>query len=332
LKYDISLSAPSSSCLDYVFKLHTNQKKIDTIVSENLDRAHNRQKSQYDKYVKINNQFQPGDLALVVNTRKRVGHSKAFEPKFYGPFRIVKAVGEVNYEITTLDGSQKEVIHFNRLKKYFARPSGVQQATLRQKEKKKRTSPDFINENVINEAIFSRLLAHRRLTKEAENSEDGLGATAGVVAPGSSAGDTDVVHVPVSIDAPTTSLVSDRVIARESGHSDSAGSEYGSPDSSIPIDGNSDKSPSATGKPAVARVNSCVSTTNILEDDDAIIMNSEDEGEGHIKAGGIERGEIEIGLSKLKNVELQAMLKERDLKISGNKATLVKRLYEAMKC
>jgi hypothetical protein len=92
----------------------------------------------------------------VINTRKHVGHSKAFEPKYYGSFRVVRAVNEVDFEITTLDKSKSEVVHFNRLKRYILRENDKR--TSASKTALKTPTPSFIKENTIFAAMLVNML------------------------------------------------------------------------------------------------------------------------------------------------------------------------------
>ena len=54
------------------------------------------------------------------NCRRRVGASKAFEPKFVGPYKIVKVLGDLNYLLESPNLPQ-EIVHYNRLSRFYDR-------------------------------------------------------------------------------------------------------------------------------------------------------------------------------------------------------------------
>jgi hypothetical protein len=54
------------------------------------------------------------------NFRARPGHSKAFEPKFLGPYVITHTQNEYNY-VLEANGKKKQLVHYNRLSHYHVR-------------------------------------------------------------------------------------------------------------------------------------------------------------------------------------------------------------------
>ncbi|XP_068209164.1 uncharacterized protein [Palaemon carinicauda] len=81
---------------------------------ENLASAQGKMKAKYDKKCKVRS-FEPGDLVLVLGT----GLGNFLEPRFEGPWRILRKLSEVNYEIEAPSTRRKcRVFHINRLKSY----------------------------------------------------------------------------------------------------------------------------------------------------------------------------------------------------------------------
>ncbi|CAF1007284.1 unnamed protein product [Brachionus calyciflorus] len=56
------------------------------------------QKRQDDSKVKDQIKFDKGDLVILVNTGKRQGQVRNFEPKFISPYKILEQVTEVNFK------------------------------------------------------------------------------------------------------------------------------------------------------------------------------------------------------------------------------------------
>jgi hypothetical protein len=69
--------------------------------------------------------FHPGDLVWVWFPARRVGLAEKLLRKYFGPYKIVRQTGPVNYEVSTL-GSQsvkekKDIVHVSRLKLHIRR-------------------------------------------------------------------------------------------------------------------------------------------------------------------------------------------------------------------
>ncbi|XP_068209146.1 uncharacterized protein [Palaemon carinicauda] len=81
---------------------------------ENLASAQGKMKAKYDKKCKVRS-FEPGDLVLVLGT----GLGDFLEPRFEGPWRVLRKLSEANYEIEAPGTRRKcRVFHINRLKSY----------------------------------------------------------------------------------------------------------------------------------------------------------------------------------------------------------------------
>jgi hypothetical protein len=119
------------SLVDLVFRESRAPKAKDWIIEsqeilkllkENLQTAQNRQKISADKH-RIERNFEVGDLVFfrlqpyIQSSLKKSGAEK-LKPRFYGPYRIVRRVGEVAYELGLPEGSKiHNVFHVSCLKK-----------------------------------------------------------------------------------------------------------------------------------------------------------------------------------------------------------------------
>jgi hypothetical protein len=92
------------------------------VLKENLQMAHNQKKVSVDRH-KIEHSFKVGDLVFLrLQPYKKSSLKKSGEenlnPRFYGPYRIIRRVGKVSYELELPDGSQiHNVFHVSCLKK-----------------------------------------------------------------------------------------------------------------------------------------------------------------------------------------------------------------------
>jgi hypothetical protein len=91
-------------------------------MKENLQAAQNQQKIYADKQ-RIEHNFEVGDLVFLrlqpykQSSLKR-SEAEKLKPKFYGPYKVIRRVGEVAYELELLKGSKiHNVFHVSCLKK-----------------------------------------------------------------------------------------------------------------------------------------------------------------------------------------------------------------------
>jgi len=108
---------PSSTKLKdvsyFVKALRLNADYLSSLINENTKTAQASQKKSYDRFVKDRANFIVGDIVKIKNHVVRPGKSKAFEPKFLGPFKITEICGDLNYRLSRHGTSQ--VVHYNRM-------------------------------------------------------------------------------------------------------------------------------------------------------------------------------------------------------------------------
>ncbi|CAF1030452.1 unnamed protein product [Brachionus calyciflorus] len=115
---------PSSQ--DRRLEIETPEIKVDENqlvkeVNNNLNKAQQAQKEQFDKKASNKMTFNVGDFVLLKNSRLRVGQVKSFEPKFNGPYVIKKVISDFNFEILNPQDDKTLVVHYDRLIKYNMR-------------------------------------------------------------------------------------------------------------------------------------------------------------------------------------------------------------------
>jgi hypothetical protein len=100
----------------------TESQEILKLLKENLQTTQNRQKMSADSH-KIEHSFDFGDLVFLrlqpyrQTSLKKSGVEK-LKPRFYGPYRILRQVGEVAHELELPEGSKiHNVFHVSCLKK-----------------------------------------------------------------------------------------------------------------------------------------------------------------------------------------------------------------------
>ena len=69
---------------EFVKALRSHADFVSQVVRENTLIAKERQKANYDRFIKCSNEFKVGDYVKINNCRRHIGLSKAFEPKFIG--------------------------------------------------------------------------------------------------------------------------------------------------------------------------------------------------------------------------------------------------------
>ncbi|UYV61052.1 hypothetical protein LAZ67_1003246 [Cordylochernes scorpioides] len=92
------------------------------VVINNTEKTQERMKRNYDK--KHNEKiYEPGHLVAVWTPVRKIGKCEKLLRKYFGPYRILKKLSNVNYLIEPKDnpGQDPLVVHVSRLKPYFER-------------------------------------------------------------------------------------------------------------------------------------------------------------------------------------------------------------------
>ncbi|UYV68861.1 hypothetical protein LAZ67_6001298, partial [Cordylochernes scorpioides] len=92
------------------------------VVINNTEKTQERMKRNYDK--KHNEKiYEPGHLVAVWTPVRKIGKCEKLLRKYFGPYRILKKLSNVNYLIEPKDNSGQDplIVHVSRLKPYFER-------------------------------------------------------------------------------------------------------------------------------------------------------------------------------------------------------------------
>jgi hypothetical protein len=107
---------------DYIKKLIENSKRIQAIVNKYLERSRETQKKQYDKFVSDFKPYEKDDLVLLTHEAGKPGLSRKLLDKYVGPFKVLRRINELNYEICLIENENKsKIVHYNRLKTFHTR-------------------------------------------------------------------------------------------------------------------------------------------------------------------------------------------------------------------
>ncbi|MGH0165619.1 UNVERIFIED_CONTAM: hypothetical protein FKN15_049248 [Acipenser sinensis] len=107
----------AKNIVKYVIMLRDRLQLVGHLAHENLKQAQHRQEQQYNKQARIRT-FRPGDKVLLLLP---TSESKLYA-KWQGPYEVMRAIGNVNYEIRQPDRRNKtEIYHINLLKPYNER-------------------------------------------------------------------------------------------------------------------------------------------------------------------------------------------------------------------
>jgi len=107
---------------EYLNEIRSNQNQLHQIVNLQSQNSAKIQKKHYDKQINNKTTFEVGDLVLIENHKKEIGHTSKFENDYIGPFKIIKhSKDELNFKIKSLNDENEQWVHYNRLRKYHAK-------------------------------------------------------------------------------------------------------------------------------------------------------------------------------------------------------------------
>ena len=104
---------------NFVRILDARLKNSSKVVNESLEKSRCQMKRAYDKHVTSHN-FEVGDEVMIWDPPQRKKVSRSFQPKWSGPWKITRLIGNTNCRLENENGGDKYV-HLNTLKKVKAR-------------------------------------------------------------------------------------------------------------------------------------------------------------------------------------------------------------------
>ena len=120
MNHQLPVATRLTDVADFTFALRESAAYINDVIRENTIIAQDKQQCSYNRFVKDRAVFKVGDIVKINNYRTRVGYSAAFEPKFLGPYRIVKVLGDLNYQLEA-PTLAPQIVHYNRMLHYNIR-------------------------------------------------------------------------------------------------------------------------------------------------------------------------------------------------------------------
>ncbi|KAL5460047.1 hypothetical protein EMCRGX_G033464 [Ephydatia muelleri] len=103
------------------------------LVRQRLHKAHQRQKQLKDQAI-AGDAFQVGDRVWLFVPAIKKGQTRKFSSLWRGPYTIIDKVGPVNYHVQLIGGTQKRVVHRNRLKPCLSDPEPELDAEIKNPE------------------------------------------------------------------------------------------------------------------------------------------------------------------------------------------------------
>ena len=124
LPMDVQLLPPvdlSSSILEHRKRIVQNIEMAQRLARENIQRAQQRMKAQYDKSAR-DPVFDIGDKVWVFTPKPRRGLSRKLQHNWHGPYRIVERFSPVHFRLRTchMNRPVETTVHANRMKPFVA--------------------------------------------------------------------------------------------------------------------------------------------------------------------------------------------------------------------
>lgn len=123
LPFDTLVPNPADLSTAYARRAISTAEKARQIAHQRLSDSQLRQKRSYDSHHR-DVHFSPGDLVLLWTPSRHVGLAEKLLPKYSGPYRVLRQVTDVTYEIAPLNPSipstSSDIVHVARLKPYIS--------------------------------------------------------------------------------------------------------------------------------------------------------------------------------------------------------------------
>lgn len=106
----------------YIQQLKERLDFIHKLVNQNTIRAVSQQQKHYNLHATLPVSFNIGSLVKIVNYTPKPGLSKSLLQKYVGPYKVLRQIGKVNYELLNTQTQAKYITHINRLQSYYQTP------------------------------------------------------------------------------------------------------------------------------------------------------------------------------------------------------------------
>ena len=122
LPVDVNLLKPSevsSSIEEHRRRIVDNVERTQNIARENIQKAQQKMKAQYDKFAK-HRKFIVGQKVWVYTPKSKKGLSKKLLHLWHGPYRLVEQLSPVHFYLRTENNKRvKFAVHVNRMKLFI---------------------------------------------------------------------------------------------------------------------------------------------------------------------------------------------------------------------
>ncbi|RWR99018.1 integrase core domain protein-like protein, partial [Dinothrombium tinctorium] len=98
-------------------------KSWSQIAKESVKQAIESEQNSYTvrTNIKRESKFKEGDLVLIYTPFRKKGKAEKLLSRFVGPFRLVKQIGPVVFEVEKLANKKRDLVHVSRMKPYIER-------------------------------------------------------------------------------------------------------------------------------------------------------------------------------------------------------------------
>lgn len=111
----------STNRFDYAAEVRNTLENAYERARNRLNLAHKRQNNYYDRRTQ-GTRFKSGNSVWLWSPVLEKGVAPKFQEPWTGPFKVVKNIQDVNYEILDVANKTHKVVHFDRLKKATIKP------------------------------------------------------------------------------------------------------------------------------------------------------------------------------------------------------------------
>ena len=103
-----------SSVNDYYNQLVRFLQQVKSSAWYNIKQQQNIYKRTYDTDRQDLSPLKPGQLVLL--KQMMIKNLRKFSPKYYGPFRVIRQLGRLNYEMKHVNDGHIEKVHVSRIR------------------------------------------------------------------------------------------------------------------------------------------------------------------------------------------------------------------------
>lgn len=108
---------------DFVRSVHQQLQQSMKLARDSIRKQHQRHKQLYDHHATATGHIAIGDQVWLYNPAVKRGQTKKLSSMWKGPYTVIDKCGPVNFRIQLIGGTQRLLVHYNRLKPCYGTPS-----------------------------------------------------------------------------------------------------------------------------------------------------------------------------------------------------------------